>query len=83
MVQMSGNSMGMGLIWVKAKFSSRSSGRCSPEAVVQVADRLVIQTEVIVAKQRNGPVGTLRMTFLGELTRFEATADEGYWDGAE
>ena len=39
--------------------------------------------EVIVAKQRNGPVGTLRMTFLGELTRFEATADEGYWDGAE
>lgn len=39
--------------------------------------------EVIVAKQRNGPVGTLRMTFLGELTRFEATADEGYYDGAE
>ena len=39
--------------------------------------------EVIVPKQRNGPVGTLRMTFLGELTRFEATADEGYWDGAE
>lgn len=36
--------------------------------------------ELIVAKQRNGPVGTLRMTFLGGHTRFEATADEGYWD---
>jgi len=27
--------------------------------------------EIIVAKQRNGPIGMRRMTFLGEYTRFE------------
>lgn len=39
--------------------------------------------EVIIAKQRNGPIGTLRMTFLGGNTRFEPYADEGYWGEAE
>ncbi len=39
--------------------------------------------EVIIAKQRNGPIGTLRMTFLGGNTRFEPMADEGYWGGIE
>ena len=34
--------------------------------------------EVIIAKQRNGPVGTLKLAFLGEYVRFEnlAKADE-------
>jgi replicative DNA helicase len=27
--------------------------------------------EIIIAKQRNGPVGRVRLTFLGEHTRFE------------
>lgn len=39
--------------------------------------------EIIVAKQRNGPIGTLRMTFLGGNTRFEPSTDEGYWGGIE
>ena len=39
--------------------------------------------EVIIAKQRNGPIGTLRMTFLGGNTRFEPYADEGYWGDVE
>lgn len=39
--------------------------------------------EIIIAKQRNGPIGMLRMTFLGGNTRFEAYADEGYWGGIE
>ena len=33
--------------------------------------------EIIVAKQRNGPIGTVRLTFLGEFTRFESFAAPG------
>ena len=30
--------------------------------------------EIIIAKQRNGPVGTLKLTFIKEYTRFENIA---------
>ncbi len=30
--------------------------------------------EIIIGKQRNGPIGTVKLTFLGEYTRFENTA---------
>ena len=33
--------------------------------------------EIIVAKQRNGPIGVVRLTFLGEHTRFENYATPG------
>jgi replicative DNA helicase len=33
--------------------------------------------EIIIGKQRNGPIGTVRMTFLGEFTRFENYATQG------
>ena len=33
--------------------------------------------EIIIGKQRNGPIGTVRLTFLGEFTRFESFAAPG------
>ena len=27
--------------------------------------------EIIISKQRNGPIGTVRLTFIGNLTKFE------------
>jgi replicative DNA helicase len=33
--------------------------------------------EIIIGKQRNGPIGTVRLTFLGEHTRFENFAGSG------
>ncbi len=34
--------------------------------------------EVIIAKQRNGPIGTVRLTFLGQFTRFENFVPDAY-----
>jgi replicative DNA helicase len=39
--------------------------------------------EIIIGKQRNGPIGTVRLTFLGEHTRFENFAGAGGAYGAE
>ena len=33
--------------------------------------------EIIIGKQRNGPIGTVRLTFVGEYTRFENYASPG------
>ncbi len=37
--------------------------------------------EVIIGKQRNGPTGKVRLTFLGEYTRFENYISGGYDEG--
>ncbi len=34
--------------------------------------------EIIIAKQRNGPIGKVRVAFLGQYTRFEDLAFQGY-----
>ncbi len=36
--------------------------------------------EIIIAKQRNGPIGTVRLTFLSQYTKFENFADDSYED---
>jgi replicative DNA helicase len=38
------------------------------------------KAEIILAKQRSGPVGTAHLAFLGTYTRFEDLADEAYYD---
>ena len=37
--------------------------------------------DIIVGKQRNGPTGEFRLTFLGEFTRFEKLVAEAYGEG--
>ena len=37
--------------------------------------------EIIIAKQRNGPTGEVKLTFLGEYTKFENYAPESYAEG--
>jgi replicative DNA helicase len=36
------------------------------------------QAEIIIGKQRNGPIGTCKLTFLGQYTRFENFANDFY-----
>ena len=36
--------------------------------------------EIIVGKQRNGPIGRVRLTFIGQHTRFEDFANANYME---
>src|SRR5215470_7937901 len=44
------------------------------EGDMQPAERAAIEVELIVAKQRNGPIGSIDLVFLSEYTRFESRA---------
>ena len=37
--------------------------------------------DIIIAKQRNGPIGDVQLTFLGQYTKFENFAPESYAEG--
>jgi replicative DNA helicase len=37
--------------------------------------------DIIIGKQRNGPVGEFRLTFMGEFTKFENLVAEAYGEG--
>jgi replicative DNA helicase len=39
--------------------------------------------EIIIAKQRNGPIGTTRLTFLGKYTKFENYIGNYYGEGSD
>jgi replicative DNA helicase len=36
--------------------------------------------EIIIGKQRNGPIGTVKLAFIGKLTKFESLASNAYSD---
>jgi replicative DNA helicase len=39
--------------------------------------------EIIIGKQRNGPIGVVNLTFLGQYTKFENAASDNYGAGYE
>ena len=39
------------------------------------------KAEIIIGKQRNGPIGTVNLTFLGKYTKFENFVTDTYGDG--
>ena len=41
------------------------------------------KAEIIIGKQRNGPIGKVNLTFLKEFTRFENFSNDGYYDHSE
>jgi replicative DNA helicase len=45
-----------------------------PDGEEAAKARTVIPVELVIAKQRNGPVGSIDLVFLAEFTRFESRA---------
>ncbi|MDA9274253.1 DnaB-like helicase C-terminal domain-containing protein, partial [Gammaproteobacteria bacterium] len=41
------------------------------------------KAEIIIGKQRNGPIGKVNLTFLKEFTRFEDFAVDSYYDNIQ
>jgi replicative DNA helicase len=41
------------------------------------------KAEIIIAKQRNGPTGSINLSFLSQCTRFENYTDREYYDMEE
>ena len=41
------------------------------------------KAEIIIGKQRNGPIGTVNLTFLKEYTRFENFSSDSYYESFE
>ena len=77
--------------WLADGIVSHNSGALEQDADVilfiyreEVYDRDTPRkgiADIIVAKQRNGPTGEFRLTFLGEFTRFENLVAEAYGEG--
>ncbi len=58
-------------------FIYREERYLSPDASPEEIEKVANKAEVIIGKQRNGPVGTVRLNFIKHHTRFENPADPG------
>jgi replicative DNA helicase len=54
------------VMFIHREDQDNEGGEAQPET------RTVIPVEIVIAKQRNGPVGSVDMVFLSEFTRFES-----------
>jgi hypothetical protein len=50
---------------------SKDDERLTPEQLAERSDQIEEYAELILAKQRNGPVNNIRLRFVDEMTRFE------------
>jgi replicative DNA helicase len=50
---------------------SKDEERLTPEQIAERTDQIEKYAELILAKQRNGPVNNIRLRFVDEMTRFE------------
>jgi replicative DNA helicase len=53
-------------------FIHREESEDGPDGAPAASSSTVIPVELIIAKQRNGPVGSIDLVFLSEYTRFES-----------
>ena len=84
---------------IEAYHYSGGTGRSlSVEPVVQKVDVILFiyrdevynedseqgnKAEIIIGKQRNGPIGTVNLTFLKEFTRFENFSSDSFYESFE
>jgi replicative DNA helicase len=50
---------------------SKDDERLTPEQLAERSHQIEEYAELILAKQRNGPVNNIRLRFVDEMTRFE------------
>jgi replicative DNA helicase len=62
---------------------SKDEERLTPEQIAERTDQIEEYAELILAKQRNGPVNNIRLRFVDEMTRFENVTKKSWSNRAD